>query len=109
MSMLTNRREFFTKSLGLLGATGVLASSSAAMQQEKVTTGMHSSGRFEDTMIFERKPFSWPGGKSIAVWVVPNVEIWSFDSAADAAITPDGAAGPDVINYATREYGLRIG
>jgi allantoinase len=40
---------------------------------------------------------------------VPNVEIWAFDSSADAAITPEGGAGPDVINYATREYGLRVG
>jgi peptidoglycan/xylan/chitin deacetylase (PgdA/CDA1 family) len=70
---------------------------------------MHSSGLYDDSMIFERKPFTWPGGKTMAVWIVPNVEIWSFDSSADAATAPAGAAGPDVINYATREYGMRVG
>ena len=109
-SSVTNRREFLTSSAGVLGLTRRMAAASALpMQEQKVTSGLRSSGRFEDSMIFQRKPFSWPGGKSIAVWVVPNVEIWSFDSAADAAITPAGAAGPDVINYATREYGIRVG
>jgi allantoinase len=103
-SPVTSRREFLAKTVGLLGTARAL---SAAPQ--KVTSGIHSSGRFEDTMIFERKPFTWPGGKSVAVWVIPNVEIWSFDSAVDAAIAPTGAAGPDVINYGTREYGLRVG
>src|ERR1700722_215937 len=79
------------------------------MSQQKVTSGVHSTGLYTDSMIFERKPFKWPGGKTIAVWVIPNVEIWAFDSSVDAALAPNGAAGPDVINYATREYGVRVG
>lgn len=109
MKRATSRREFLTKTYGLLGAASALSLPRGAMPQQKVTTGVHSSGLYKDSMIFERKPFKWPGGKTIAVWIVPNVEIWAFDSAADAAITPNGAAGPDVINYATREYGLRVG
>jgi len=102
----TNRRDFFTRTAGLLGA---LAAPRGAMPQQKVTSGMRSTGLYDDSMIFERKPFAWPKGKTIAVWVVPNVEIWAFDSGADAAIAPNAGPGPDVINYATREYGLRVG
>jgi len=41
------------------------------------------------------------------VWIVPNVEIWAFGSAMDVALPPPtgggrGAAGPDVISFATR-------
>jgi len=78
-------------------------------QQAKLTSGMSSTGRYEDTMIFERKPFTWPGGKTMAVWIVPNIEIWAFDSAVDAAIAPNAGVGPDVISYATRDYGMHVG
>lgn len=94
---------------GAIGASGFLTFASNLASQQKVTSGMHSTGLYSDSMIFERKPFKWPGGKTIAVWIVPNVEVWSFDSGADAAISPNGRAGPDVINYATRDYGLRVG
>ena len=107
MNYGTSRRQFFAKSLGLLGAAAAMPGRIAS--QEKATSGIHSTGLYEDSMIFQRKPFKWPNGKTIAVWVVLNVEIWAFDSAADAAIAPNGAAGPDVINYATREYGMRVG
>jgi allantoinase len=104
-----NRREFFGRAAGLLGAAGALSLPSSAPAQQKVTSGIHSTGLYDDSMIFQRKPFTWPGGKTIALWVVPNVEIWAFDTAAEAAITPNGATGPDVISYATREYGVRVG
>jgi allantoinase len=107
INRVTNRRDFFAKTFAL-GAAG-LALPSRGLPQEKVTSGIHSSGLYDDSMIFQRKPFKWPNGKTIAVWIIPNVEIWSFDSAVDAAIAPNGAAGPDVINYATREYGMRVG
>jgi peptidoglycan/xylan/chitin deacetylase (PgdA/CDA1 family) len=108
INRVTNRRDFFAKTFAL-GAAGALAMPTRALSQQKVVSGIHSSGLYADSMIFERKPFKWPGGKTIAVWIIPNVEIWAFDSAADAALAPNGAAGPDVINYATREYGMRVG
>jgi peptidoglycan/xylan/chitin deacetylase (PgdA/CDA1 family) len=61
-------------------------------------------------MIIERAPFAWPGGKTLAVWVAPHVEVWDFDSTIDAALGPAaGAPGLDVINYAQRDYGIRVG
>jgi allantoinase len=66
--------------------------------------------RYEDSLIFERKPFSWPGGKTLAVWIIPNVEAWTYDSPAGLTTSPNiRNIVPDVINYAWREYGIRVG
>jgi hypothetical protein len=89
--------------LGLLGATGALARPPRLASQEKATSGIHSTGLYEDSMIFQRKPYKWPNGKTIAAWVVPNVEIWAFDSAADAAIAPNGAAMLSITPRASTE------
>jgi peptidoglycan/xylan/chitin deacetylase (PgdA/CDA1 family) len=44
------------------------------------------------------------------VWIIPNVEVWQFDSPAGAAISPNTTNRvPDVINYAWRDYGIRVG
>jgi allantoinase len=104
------RREFLAMTGGLLGAAALSSWARQSRAQPRATTGMHSTGLYEDSLIFERKPYQWPGGKTIAVWIVPNVEIWSFDSSADAETAPTGATGPpDVINYATRDYGIHVG
>src|SRR5207253_2527864 len=56
------------------------------------------------------KPYAWPGNKTLAVWIAPNVEVWHYDSAAGTGISPGPPNRvPDVINYAWREYGMRIG
>ncbi len=71
---------------------------------------MRRSDRYEDSIISERKPFAWPGGKTLAVWIAPNVEVWDYDSPAGQAVSPNlGKIVPDVVNYAWREYGMRIG
>jgi len=68
------------------------------------------SDRYQDTIISERKPFAWPGGKTLAVWIAPNVEVWDYDSPAGQGVSPNlGKIVPDVVNYAWREYGMRIG
>jgi peptidoglycan/xylan/chitin deacetylase (PgdA/CDA1 family) len=41
---------------------------------------------------------------------VPNVEVWRYDSPSGQAISPnDRGIVPDVVNYAWREYGMRVG
>ena len=61
--------------------------------------------RYEDSLIFERKPFSLPGGKTLAVWIIPNVEAWAYDSPGRAWLRSPNIRHvvPDVINYAWRE------
>src|SRR5947208_13749692 len=100
-----NRRWFLGSTWRMLGAGGP-----AARAQEKRNTPIRTPIRYDDTFIFERKPFTWPGGKTLAVWIIPNVEVWQFDSPAGAAISPNaGNRVPDVINYAWRDYGMRVG
>jgi len=97
-----NRREFLGRSGGMAGAAGLLT-------QERSNTIRRPDG-YDDSFIFERKRFTWPGGKTLALWIIPNVEVWQFDSPAGAAISPNTANRvPDVINYAWRDYGMRVG
>jgi peptidoglycan/xylan/chitin deacetylase (PgdA/CDA1 family) len=111
-----DRRDFLKHSGLLAGAAGALASAVAAPAAAQ-TGGVETQGRavrradrYDDSFIFERKPFTWPGNKTLAVWIVPNVEVWRYDSPSGQAITPnDRGIVPDVVNYAWREYGMRVG
>ena len=111
MQRKSSRREFVGTSLALAGAAGLLSSALAPRGAFAQTLGpMRRSNRYDDTYIFDRKPYAWPGNKTLAVWIAPNVEVWHYDSAAGTGISP-GLANrvPDVINYAWREYGMRVG
>jgi allantoinase len=107
-----DRRDFIAKSLGLATAAGALVSGlapSSALAQTPPRP-IRRSERYDDSFIFERKPFKWPGNNTIAVWFVPNVEVWQYDSAFGVGISPNPTNYvPDVFNYAWREYGLRVG
>ncbi|HKA74253.1 MAG TPA: polysaccharide deacetylase family protein, partial [Xanthobacteraceae bacterium] len=71
---------------------------------------MRRANRYDDTFLHERKPFAWPGNKTLAVWIAPNVEVWHYDLPGGQAISPNTANRvPDVVNYAWREYGIRVG
>jgi peptidoglycan/xylan/chitin deacetylase (PgdA/CDA1 family) len=108
----SNRRDFLKQGLLLAGSAGMLASgpaSRAAFAQPQ-SQPVRRADRYEDSFIFERKPFKWPGGKTLAVWIAPNVEVWRYDSATGQAISPnERGIVPDVVNYAWREYGMRVG
>ena len=107
-----DRRQFIANGLLLAGAAGIAASGLApgAARAQTAPRPIRRSERYEDSFIFERKPFKWPGNNTLAVWFAPNVEVWNYDSAVGAAITPNPANHvPDVFNYAWREYGMRVG
>ena len=53
--------------------------------------------------------FRWPGGANLAVWVVLNVEWFPFDGGGMALFESTKQLRPDVLNYAWRDYGLRVG
>jgi allantoinase len=107
-----DRRQFVAKGLLLAGAAGIAASelASGAVLAQTAPRPIRRSDRYDDSFIFERKPFKWPGNNTLAVWFAPNVEVWHYDSAVGTGITPNPANRvPDVFNYAWREYGMRVG
>ena len=109
---MNNRRDFLKRGLAFAGAAGALASVLTPRRSFAQAPGgsVRRADRYDDSFIFERKPFTWPGSATLAVWVVPNVEVWRYDSPAGQAISPnDRNIVPDVVNYAWREYGLRVG
>ncbi len=108
---MSNRRDFLKRGLTLAGTAGALASGLASSAFAQAQGGsVRRADRYDDSFIFERKPFAWPGNATLAIWIVPNVEVWRYDSPGGQAITPnDRGIVPDVVNYAWREYGLRVG
>src|SRR5689334_6570491 len=77
-------------------------------------TGYHFSmparthDRYPYSAINARPPYDWPGGKRLAVYVGLNLEWFSFGEGLGAELAPGGPQ-PDVLNYAWRDYGNRVG
>jgi hypothetical protein len=68
MKLAHHRREFIKHGVLLGGAATILSGglvSGAAAQT--IGRAVRRPDRYEDSYIFERKPFSWPGNKLIAV------------------------------------------
>ena len=65
-------------------------------------------GRFAYRPITRRVPYRWPGGAGLAVYLGFNLEHFAFGEGLGAAIGPVSPQ-PDVLNYAWREYGNRVG
>jgi peptidoglycan/xylan/chitin deacetylase (PgdA/CDA1 family) len=105
-----NRRDFFNESVWLATGAVMAARVGPGLSAQTRSTPVRGPGRYGDSLIVERKAFKWPGGKTLAIWIIPNVEVWDFQSGSGAAISPQaGNVSPDVINYAWREYGMRVG
>ena len=108
-----DRRMFVTNSLRIatgVGAAAAFGLPSRAALAQTAPRPIRRSERYEDSFITERKPYKWPDNNTLAVWFVPNVEVWHYDSAFGVGITPNPTNHvPDVFNYAWREYGMRVG
>jgi allantoinase len=65
-------------------------------------------GRYDYSPITERAPFDWPNGKRLAVYLGLNLEHFAFGEGLSAELAPGGPQ-PDVLNYAWRDYGNRVG
>lgn len=66
------------------------------------------SGRFAYQAIHQRPDYAWPGGARLAVYLGFNVEHFAFGEGLGACLGP-ASPQPDVLNYAWREYGNRVG
>lgn len=69
---------------------------------------LESHGRYGYSAIVQRPDYSWPGGKRLAVYIALNLEHFAFGEGLGAALVPSSAQ-PDVLNYAWRDYGNRVG
>ena len=69
---------------------------------------LRTHGRFAYSPITARPVFDWPNGRRLAVYVALNLEHFAFGEGLGAELAPGGPQ-PDVLNYAWREYGNRVG
>ncbi|MDA1095998.1 MAG: polysaccharide deacetylase family protein [Chloroflexi bacterium] len=65
--------------------------------------------RYDYSAITQRPGFRWPNGERLAVWVCVNVEHFRVDVPSTSQSGGLAHLKPDVINYAWRDYGLRVG
>ena len=63
--------------------------------------------RYPYSGISQRPDYSWPEGRRLAVYIGVNLEHFSFAQGLGAKLAP--SAEPDVLNYAWRDYGNRVG
>ncbi len=73
---------------------------------------MNPERRLRYAASIDRPKLALPGGKSVAVWPVVNVEHWLIENPMPRQVLspPTGAALlPDVPNWAWHEYGMRVG
>ena len=66
-------------------------------------------GRFEYSAIARRPKWELPHGARVAVWITPNVEHFHYDKPAMSMTPMTAGLRPDVLNYAWRDYGARVG
>ncbi|MGY6634881.1 MAG: polysaccharide deacetylase family protein [Alkalilacustris sp.] len=65
-------------------------------------------GRFAFVPITGRADYDWPGGARLAVYIGLNLEHFAFGEGLGAELAPGGPQ-PDILNYAWRDYGNRVG
>ena len=69
---------------------------------------MNTHGRYAYVPITARRPFTWPNSTRLAVYLGLNLEHFAFGEGLGAELAPGGPQ-PDILNYAWRDYGNRVG
>lgn len=64
--------------------------------------------RYDYSPIMSRPDYDWPDGKRLAIYLGINHEVFSFGEGLGAELAPSQTS-PDVMNYAWRDYGNRVG
>ena len=67
-----------------------------------------SHGRYAYAPWPGRARYAWPGGAKLAVYLGVNLEHFAFGEGLGAELAPGGPQ-PDVLNFAWRDYGNRVG
>jgi allantoinase len=71
-------------------------------------TDLPTHGRYDYSAIRHRPAYDWPDGKRLAVYLAVNLEHFAFGEGLGAELAPGGPQ-PDVLNYAWRDWGNRVG
>ncbi|MEH2613089.1 polysaccharide deacetylase family protein [Bradyrhizobium sp. AZCC 1693] len=79
-----------------------------ALRADHVRPPLAAHGRYRYSAIGRRPDFSWPEGRRLAVYIGLNLEHFAFGEGLGAELCPGGPQ-PDVLNYAWRDYGNRVG
>ena len=70
--------------------------------------GSNGHGRYGYSALPARPVYDWPEGKRLAVYLALNLETFDFGGGLGAELAPGGPR-PDVLNYAWRDWGNRVG
>ena len=70
--------------------------------------GLKSHDRYAYHPLRGRKPYAWPNGSRLAVYLGLNLEHFAFGEGLGAELAPGGPQ-PDILNHAWRDYGNRVG
>ncbi|MCS6987261.1 MAG: polysaccharide deacetylase family protein [Sphingomonadaceae bacterium] len=55
-----------------------------------------------------RRPLAWPGGRTVAVWIAPNLEYYEADPPPHPKRKAWARPHPDVVGFGHRDYGNRV-
>jgi peptidoglycan/xylan/chitin deacetylase (PgdA/CDA1 family) len=69
---------------------------------------LRSHGRYDYSGISERADYTWPEGRRLALYLGINLEHFAFGEGLGAELAPGGPQ-PDVLNFAWRDWGNRVG
>jgi len=69
---------------------------------------LRGHGRYSYSAIGRRPGYRWPSGAGLAVYIGLNLEHFAYGEGLGAELAPGGPQ-PDVLNYAWRDYGNRVG
>ena len=78
------------------------------MSFKPIGGSLPTHGLYEYSGIRGRPVYDWPNGKRLAVYVALNLEHFAFGEGLGAELAPSGPQ-PDVLNYAWRDWGNRVG
>ena len=76
-----------------------------------MTMPVHAEPGYYDYNPYDgsRPRITWPNGARIAFWVAPNLEFYEIDPPRNPSRYLWSRPVPDMLNYAKRDYGNRVG
>ena len=75
-------------------------------QKTRKALPLRMCDRYQYVSIEDRHPYTWPNGSKLAVFLVLNVETFTFDDESNIGLIGDQPA-PYVAAYGWKDYGNR--